>query len=213
MSDVQARLAQIDDVLGDPPRVHAMHGAESGVWGTNRDCYEYLASVVEAGSRTLETGCGISTALFLLWGASHTCVVYHQGEADVLLEWAASRGLDTSRLTFEVGPSEAVLPRLAGDGEALDVVFVDGSHGFPAAIIDWYYAAGRLRSGGVVVFDDIQMASVRLGLFEFLDADPRWEPVAMTWKWAAVVRRGSGPLAEDWNAQPFLNDEAATSEA
>jgi hypothetical protein len=87
-------------------------------------------------------------------------------------------------------------------------VFVDGGHGFPASIIDWYYAAGRLRDGGVVVLDDIQLASVRLGLFEFLDADPRWEPVAKTWKWAGIVRRGSGPLAEDWDAQPFLNGPA-----
>ena len=208
MSDEHARLAQIDTVLADPPRVHAMHGAESGVWGTSRDCYAYLASVVTPGARTLETGCGISTALFLLWGAEHTCVVFHQGEADVLLAWARERAIDTSSLRFEVGPSEHVLPRLTGEGE-LDVVLVDGAHGFPAAIIDWYYAAGRLRSGGVAVFDDIQMASVRLGLFEFLDADPRWEPVAMTWKWAAVVRHAAGPLAEDWDAQPFLNDEAS----
>jgi hypothetical protein len=195
---------QIEDVLRDPPRVHAMHGAEHGVWPTDPDCYAYMGSVATPGAKTLETGCGVSTALFALWGADHTCVVYHQQEADVLLAWAAERDIDTSSLRFEVGPSELVLPRLVDDGE-LDLVFVDGSHGFPAAIIDWFYAAGRLRDGGIAVFDDAQLASVKLGLFDFLDADPRWEGTRVEYKWVAVRRRSAGPLSEDWPDQPFVN--------
>ena len=196
---------QIEDVLRDPPLVHAMHGAEHGVWPTDRDCYAYMGSVVTPGAKTLETGCGVSTALFALWGAEHTCVVYHQQEADVLLAWAAERDIDTSSLRFEIGPSQHVLPRLVDDGE-LDLVFVDGSHGFPAAIIDWFYAGGRLRDGGIGVFDDAQLASVQLGLFDFLDHDPRWEETRVEWKWVAVTRRSSGPLGEEWTDQPFINE-------
>jgi hypothetical protein len=192
-------------VLNDPPRVHAGLGAENGVWGTSADCYEFLARHAGPGVRTLETGCGISTALFALWRCDHTCVVYHQQEADVMASWASERGVDLSSVTFEVGPSQDVLPRLVPS--ELDVVLIDGAHGFPAAIIDWYYGAGRLRSGGVAVLDDVQLASVRLGLFDFLDADDRWEPVAKTWKWAAVVRHGSGSLAEEWNEQRFLDGD------
>jgi Methyltransferase domain len=201
--DPESRTALIAQVFADPPRVHAVWGAEGGVYSTADDCYAYLAQHVEPGSRTLETGCGVSTALFTLWGAEHTCVVPNDHEEEVFRAWAAERDVDLGRVRFEIGLSDRVLPAL--EPTELDVVFVDGGHGFPASIIDWYYAAGRLRDGGVVVLDDIQLASVRLGLFEFLDADPRWEPVAKTWKWAAVARRGSGPLAEDWDAQPFLN--------
>jgi len=202
MLDPSARHATIDQVCADPPRVHAHAGAEAGVYGTERDCYAFLAEHVAPGARTLETGCGVSTALFALWGAEHTCVVYDQREVDVLVAWAEERAVDLGRLRFAVGMSDAVLPRL--EPTELDLVLVDGSHGFPMTIIDWFYAAGRLREGGVVVLDDIQLPGVQLGLFPFLDSDPRWEPVAMTWKWAACVRHGSGPLREDWAAQPFL---------
>jgi predicted O-methyltransferase YrrM len=202
MHDLTARSLAIATVVADPPRVHEHAGAEEGVYGTALDCYEFLARHAVPGARTLETGLGISTALFALWGTEHTCVVHDQHEVDVLRAWALERDVDLSRMTFAVGMSDAVLPGL--EPTELDLAFVDGGHAFPMAIIDWYYAAGRLRDGGVVVFDDVQLASVRLGLFDFLQADPRWEPVAMTGKWAACVRHASGPLREAHDAQPFL---------
>jgi predicted O-methyltransferase YrrM len=202
MDELSARIQAISTVVGDPPRVHEYAGAPQGVYGTALDCYEFLARHAVPGARTLETGLGISTALFALWGTEHTCVVHDQREVDVLRAWAGERDIDLGRMTFEVGMTDEVLPRL--EPTALDLAFVDGGHAFPTAIIDWYYTAGRLREGGVVVFDDVQLASVRLGLFDFLQADPRWEPVAMTGKWAACVRHASGPLREAHDAQPFL---------
>lgn len=201
MHDPVARSLAIARVIGDPPQAHPQ--AEGGVWRTNTDCYEFLAQRVTPASRTLETGLGISTGLFAVWGTEHTCVVPDAGEVQRLQAWADERGIDRSRMTFEVGPSDRVLPRL--EPTELDLVFVDGAHNWPMAIVDWYYAAGRLREGGVVVFDDVQLPQVRLGLFEFLQADPRWEPVAMTDKWAACVRRSSGPLAEGHQDQAFLD--------
>lgn len=204
MSDVEGKRKRISEVVSDPPPVHGPAAGAQQVWSTELDCYDFLARHVEPGSRTLETGCGVSTALFVLWGAEHTCVVYDQHEADVLLEWARERDIDVSRLRFEIGPSDAVLPGL--EPTELDLVFVDGSHAFPAPIIDWFYGAGRLREGGIVVLDDLQLAAVRLGLLEFLAKDPRWELVAHQDKWAAFVRRSSGPLREEWTEQRFLGE-------
>jgi predicted O-methyltransferase YrrM len=203
MSDTTTRSQDIFTVIRDPPRVHEHAGAPGGVYGTSVDCYEFLAQHAVPGARTLETGLGISTALFAVWGTEHTCVVFDQREVDALQAWAAEREIDLSRMTFEVGMSDEVLPRL--DPTELDLVFVDGGHAFPMAIVDWYYTAGRLREGGIAVFDDVQLASVRLGLFDFLDADPRWQPVAMTGKWAACVRCAAGGLREAWSDQPFIN--------
>lgn len=203
MDDVTARSRAIFTVVNDPPRVHEHAGAPDGVYGTAVDCYEFLAQYAVPGARTLETGLGISTALFAVWGTEHTCVVWDQREVDVLRAWAQEREIDLSRMTFEVGMSDEVLPRL--DPTELDLVFIDGGHAFPMSVVDWYYAAARLRDGGVAVFDDVQLASVRLGLFDFLQADPRWEAVAMTGKWAACVRHGSGSLREAHDAQPFIN--------
>lgn len=202
MSDSAERRGHVGVVVRDPPPVHGEAAGDQQVWGTAVDCYDFMARHVDAGSRTLETGCGISTALFGLWGTEHTCVVYSPGEVEILRTWAQQRGVDLSHMTFEIGPSDDVLPRL--EPTELDLAFIDGSHAFPAAIIDWFYAAGRLREGGVVVLDDIQLPAVRLGLFEFLAKDPRWEIVARTDKWAACVRHSSGPLREEWTEQPFL---------
>ncbi len=204
MTGLAGRLAAIDDVTADPPQVHAYSGtAQTGVWGTVPACYRFLAEHVGPGTRTLETGLGASTVLFTRWGAEHTCVTSSRHEADVLVDYLDARGVDRGRLRLEVGSSTDVLPRLLGDGE-LDLVFVDGCHGWPVPILDWFYAAARLRAGGIVVFDDVNMAQVSLGLVDFLDADPRWERLFRAAKWVAYRRRSGGSLVEEWDQQPFV---------
>ena len=84
------------------------------------------------------------------------------------------------------------------------VVLIDGSHGFPSPIIDWYYAGGRLRRGGVIVFDDIQLPHVQLGLLPFLEADPRWSRPARTDKRVAYRKKRDGPLYDRHLDQRFL---------
>ena len=59
----------LDDLLKDPPSVHL--NVASGVWWTERSCYEFIKSVVGPTSRTLETGLGVSTTLFASIGNPH----------------------------------------------------------------------------------------------------------------------------------------------
>jgi predicted O-methyltransferase YrrM len=196
------RQADIETVLADLPQVH--WGAPKGVWQTDRSCYEFIAGVLPAeGARTLETGCGVSTVLFALWAQEHVSIVPWPREAEACREYFQERGIP-DRVSFEVGPSDDVLPRL--NLPPLDLVLIDGGHAFPLPIVDWYYAASRLKEGGVVVLDDLQLPQVRLGLLEFLDADPRWERVAAVEKWAAYRRLSEGPLREEWRDQAFLDD-------
>jgi hypothetical protein len=197
---MRGRQEDIEAVWSDPPQVH--YGAPEGIWRTDRSCYEFIATALpQEGACTLETGCGISTVLLAKWGAQHVSVVPWPREAEACREYFEERGLP-DRVTFEVGWSDEVLPRLTGP--PLDLVLIDGGHGFPTPIIDWYYAAARLRQGGVVILDDLQLPQVRLGLMEFLDADPRWERAEATPKWAAYRRLTNGPLREEWRDQPFL---------
>ena len=198
---IPQRLQAIESVLADPPNVHA--SAPRGVWETDASAYRFMAEHCEPGSRTLETGLGISTLLFGLWETSHTCVVGDQGEVDRLVGHAEARGIDLAKVRFEVGRSDTVLPAL--EGTPLDLVLVDGSHAFPLAIIDWYYAAGRLRAGGVVVLDDVQLTQVSLGLRRFLSRDPRWTAVAGTGKWGAYRRETDHSLSEEWLDQEFID--------
>jgi hypothetical protein len=191
----------VDAVLADPPAVHPM-GDGLGVWSTEESCYRFLAAMVAPGARTLETGCGTSTVLLAALGAHHVCVTPGPEERDRLVEHGATRGIDLARVRFEVAPSHEALPRLAAEGLVLDAVLVDGAHGFPLPILDWFYAGSMLRRGGVLVLDDLALPAVD-ALRRFVDRDPRWRPRAATRKWAAWERTTEGPLAEDWLGQPF----------
>lgn len=188
------------EAMANPPQVH--DGAESGVWYTERACYEFIGEHAGPGSATLETGIGLSTVEFALLGCEHTSVFLDELEGTRLLEWAAAHGIDLSRVRLCSGGSEQVLPGL--DGPSLDLVFIDGCHGYPLPQVDFVYSASRLRTGGILVVDDTQLWAP-LQLAEFLDADPRWERLAGTTKWAAFRRLGHGTVAEEWDAQPFVS--------
>jgi predicted O-methyltransferase YrrM len=203
MLTASERAAVIDRILADPPAVHAMDfsdNPEIGVWRSDRDCYEYLASQCRDGSRTLETGSGVSTVLLTALGTEHTCVTPSQAEVDRLRAYMASHDIAEDRTTFEVGGSDEVLPRLNGP---LDLVFVDGGHGFPTPLLDWYYAGQRLGRGGLLVFDDMHLPAVT-SMRYLLERDPRWELVTLTPKWSAWRRLDEGPLGEDWVTQPWF---------
>ncbi|MCA2211355.1 class I SAM-dependent methyltransferase [Jidongwangia harbinensis] len=207
-TEIEGRLATVEQVLADPPNVHfadPVYGLvpPGGVWRTRRSCYEFLAAQCGAGSRTLETGLGISTALFTMWGCVHTCVVPWRIEADRLRGYLAERQVDDGPLRVEVGYSHEVLPAL--EPTPLDLVLIDGGHGFPMAMLDWFYAGGRLVTGGVLVLDDLHLPSVTAGLVDFLDRDPRWVELHRTDKWAAWRRESAGTLAEEWTDQPFFS--------
>jgi hypothetical protein len=195
--------AIVERLLADPPRVHEELFAppELGVWLTERECYQFIADRCRPGAHTLETGLGVSTALLLALGAEHTCVVPSQSQVDVLRGYCDEHGIATGGLHVELGRSEDVLPNLRT--QPLDLLFLDGSHGFPTPMIDWFYGGRLLRRGGVVVLDDRQMPAVAM-VVDYLDADPRWRSLMRTPKWAAFERLNDGPLAEDWYDQPFL---------
>jgi hypothetical protein len=195
------RIAFAKRVLSNPPRVHPLMPS-GGVWMTDEDCYLFLAEHCGPSSTTLETGLGISTVLFTGWGCQHTCVVPDQDEADRLLAYCTSEDINVDRLLLRVAPSDVELPRQ--DDSLLDLVFLDGGHEFPIPAIDWYYAGRRLRDGGKLVVDDVQLPGLYRGLLPFLDADPRWKLLNATPKWRAYEHRASGPVRDGWQDQAFF---------
>jgi predicted O-methyltransferase YrrM len=155
--------ARVVQLMADMPRVHVFDGPEqesspNGVWFTHDTCYDLIARHCGAGMRTLETGIGISTALFVMLGTHHTCVPPFQNEIDALARYLDECGIDHDRVRFEQGWSDEVLPRL--EPTPLDLVFIDGGYGFPSPTIDWYYAGSRLVPGGVLILDDRNLPAV-----------------------------------------------------
>lgn len=194
------RLASIADALADPPRVHG--GAPGGVWGTAPECYRFIAEVLPEDATTLETGLGISTSLLGRWTARHVCVVGSADQVEALTDYSTERGHSLDHVDFHVGTSDVVLPGL--DLPPVDLFLIDGGHGYPAPVIDWYYGALSLRDGGVVVIDDVQLPSVYDFLVRYLEQDPRWLQLAGDHKWRAFRKVGDFSVREEWTSQSFL---------
>jgi len=206
---LESGVELVDRLLAEPPAIHAMEPGDDpqlGVWSTDRDCYLLLAEAATPGSCTLETGSGLSTIVLTALGARHTCVTPAQEEADRILAYCEGHDIDTSLLTFEFGCSDEALPRLSRE-PSLDLVLIDGNHGYPTPVIDWYYAGSRLRPGGLLVVDDIALPAVA-HLCEFLKRDPRWTAHRRTGKWAAYRRVDTGCLRQDWFEQPYYSAPA-----
>ena len=208
------RLALTRRILDSPPVVHP-DSLNKSVWSTEDSCYEFMARRVEPGYRTLETGVGISTVLFAGWGCQHFAIVPYAHEAKSIQDYCSEIGIDTSSLTFDLRASEVALPDLAlSQPVAFDLVFIDGAHGFPLPVIDWFYGAGLLRKGGVAIFDDVQLPAVGSLLESYVDCDDRWQVIdATSSKWRAYRRLSGGSLSEHESQQGFYTGRRPISSA
>jgi hypothetical protein len=193
----------VDDLLADPPLVHGPEGSnELLTHGLLENALRWLGSTVQPGDRTLETGSGLSTCVFAMRGARHTCIVPQQQEVDRLLEWCRAQGVATDDLDFRVDVSERVLPTL--DTGPLDLVLIDGSHSFPQVFIDWFFVAERLKVGGYLIVDDVHVWTGRV-LRGFLAAEPEWE-LEQEWSGRTVRFRKTAEVDPNrlWTDQPYV---------
>ena len=193
---------ELEELLSSPPTLHVAPNGRPSSLAIGEQVLRVIDANIGPESRTLETGAGLSTLLFALKGSDHTCVVPSGGEIERIKAWCRENGISTERVTFHEERSEEVLPRLPCD--PLDLVLIDGGHGFPSPFIDWYYAGRRLCGGGILIVDDTQLWTGRV-LKGFLESEPEWQLVENFALRSAVFRRESvgGPLA-DWGHQPYV---------
>lgn len=165
------------------------------------DVLRFLADSVSPSSKTLETGAGLSTLVFALRVAAHIAITPSKPEISSIRESAANNGISLDSVRFICEPSEEFLPRC--ELADLDVVLLDGKHAFPWPMVDWFYTADRLKQGGLMIVDDVQMRSVGL-LYNFMATDSAWNLVRdFTAK--TLVFRKMRPLVHDiaWHMQPW----------
>jgi Methyltransferase domain len=109
------------------------------------------------------------------------------------------RQISTARVSFHIGRSHDVLATLPH--RSLDLVLIDGAHGFPYPILDWWHLAPRLRVGGRLLVDDCYMPPIA-ALVDFLRADERWEVAAAPGRRTIVMRKRADSLPEfDWRGE------------
>ena len=156
-----------DTIRRAPP---GLHGADE-YWGLAWAALEWLERNVEPGWATLETGSGASTIVLASRGARHEAVTPDAGEEERIRGRCSELGVDTGLLTFRIGPSHEVL---AGwQPRTLDLVLIDGAHGFPYPILDWWHVAAHVRVGGTVLLDDAYLPAVA-SIVDFARASDAW---------------------------------------
>lgn len=193
------RLRAIEELITTRP---AFHGPGTN-WALPEGPSRWLAARVKPGWRTVETGCGASTALFALLGSTHTVIAPHRHEHEAALDWCRARGFATEHVTSIVSLSQDAVPNLPDD--PLDLAMIDGAHSFPVPMIDWYYLGTRLKTGGFMLVDDMHIRSPRL-LRDFLKTDKgRWEPVDEVDGMAIFRKTTTDPLipGDDWLGQAW----------
>lgn len=195
----------VQDLLwGKGPRLHVNEG-QAQSYQVMDEVLLFLAEQAREGLHTLETGIGVSTLLFAMNRCEHTCIAPLAEEVERTQNFAREKALPLDTVTFQIDTSERALPSL--EGEPLDLVLIDGAHGFPVPFIDWYYTADRLKVGGLLILDDTQLWPVHV-LKEFLLREPEWHLEKDFLPRSAVFRKvqpGSCVKNEFW--QPYVVDK------
>jgi predicted O-methyltransferase YrrM len=162
--------------------------------------------------RTLETGMAYGISTLAICGVhesrgegEHIAIDPHQasdwrGIGMLNLERA---GLSDRARVIEARSDEA-LPRLRDEGVRIDFALIDGLHLFDTTLVDFFHADRMLEQGGVVVFHDTWMPSVRQAV-DFVRTNRAYEPVPAGDDAMAALRK----TAEDEREWDFHRDFAA----
>jgi len=179
----------------DPPGLHG--GGE--YWGLAWSALAWIEENVRPGFATLETGSGASTIVFAAGGAVHEAVTPDAAEEEGIRGTCAALGIDDSGLTFRIGFSHDVLP--VWQPRPLDLVLIDGAHGFPYPVLDWWHLSPHVRVGGRVLLDDAYLPAVN-AIADFVRASPAWELLpAVSFRTAAVQKVSDEPPPFDAGAE------------
>jgi len=186
----------LNDLLKNPPRPHV-----GNVMGLTEAALTFIYENINDECSTLETGCGLSTVVFALTGSRHTVIAPALSEFEITKTYCREHGIPTDQINFIAEPSQKVLPAL--ETPPLDLVLIDGGHGFPTPYVDWFYTAGKLKNGGFLIVDDVLLWSCQI-LRDFLVEQPHWEFIDEYDGRTTIFRKlEDGSEWLEWTEQPL----------
>ena len=158
---------------------------------------------------SVETGSGASTLLFSHLSEHHTVFALDDGSGSVDNVRRSSL-LREGVVTFVEGPTQATLP-WHHFSDKLQLVLIDGPHGYPFPDLEYYYLYPHLEAGALLIVDDIHIRTVH-HLFEFLRRDAMFELKQVVQTTAFFMRTAApvfNPLGDGWwqqryNAHPLF---------
>ncbi|MHC1766862.1 MAG: class I SAM-dependent methyltransferase [Verrucomicrobiia bacterium] len=194
-------------LIAKKPGIHAYPPGQLSFFSLPEEVLEYLADHSSAEEQTLETGLGASTIVFAAVGSNHICITPATDEIARMTSFCLENGVALEKINFVADYSELALPRLALP--ELDLVLIDGRHGFPAPMLDWFYTARHLKMGGRLIVDDVPLWPVQI-LVEYLSSSEAWRIDRVFSRTIAFVRIGSLDERAEWINQ--ANVQAKTTQ-
>ena len=152
--------------------------------------------------RSVETGAGKSTLLLSHLSEHHTVFALDAGQS--LTRAADSFLLRKDRVEFVDGPSQQTLQRHTFT-EPLQLVFLDGPHGYPFPDMEYWKLYPHLAPGGLLVVDDIHIPTIR-HLFDFIREDAMFrllETVGKTAFFERTAVEAFSPVEDGWWLQNY----------
>jgi hypothetical protein len=152
---------------------------------------------------SVETGSGASTLLFSHLSERHTVFAVDDGNGSIA-NVRRSTLLRQNAVTFVEGPTQVTLPqhRFA---EKLQLVLIDGPHGYPFPDLEYYYLYPHLETGAVLILDDIHIPTVQ-NLFQFLRRDAMFALDQVVQSTAFFTRTSAptfDPFGDGWWHQSY----------
>ncbi|MGF1461645.1 MAG: O-methyltransferase [Maricaulaceae bacterium] len=193
--------APSNGVLGAPLDKAKLHAGGAAAWDSQAATLALIAETVQPGMATFETGAGQSTLAFARAGARHQCVTPSGEEIARVRAAMDDAGLEAASVAFHEGFSQDVLPHLTLD--PLDVVLVDGGHGFPIPAVDWLFLAPHLKVGGLLILDDVDLWTGAM-IVDVLKAEPGWRHQTTLRGRTAVFELTAPFVPREWTNQPYV---------
>ncbi len=198
-SAIEAAASPVSDAIRRSPPL--AHGGGTAFFGLEWHALGWLERSLQPGMTTLETGCGASTIVFAAAGTLHLTISPDPGEHDRVRAYCAEHDIRTDGVRSIAQPSDVALMRV-WESDPLDLVFIDGVHGFPILALDWYLTAAHLRVGGLVVLDDAYLPSVHV-VVRFLRASASWQQEPPIGYRTVAFRKLSSEQSYDWLGSAF----------
>lgn len=194
--------------LRDLPKVHERGERPPRVGGLNPRIGQVMIDEVaklDEGPRSIETGAGNSSLLFMMLGCSHVTAIAPDAKLrHRILSEAAERGLDHRVFRYIEDRSEVALPSLALDEQAsCEIALIDGNHGWPTVFVDFCYLNMMLVPDGVLFVDDVHLYSCAQ-LMLLLKEQAGFELVSVVSKLATFRKRTTARFLPDWRQEPFV---------
>ncbi len=151
----------------------------------------------------METGTGRTTLLLSQISATHVVFTKDDEGDGNSLGAVRSSPLLGEGVRFVVGPTQLTVR--GHEFGPLDLALLDGPHAYPFPDLEYWAVYPHVRSGGLLVVDDVQIPTVN-NLFRFLRADAMWELVDLVETTAFFRRTGEptfNPLGDGWQDQEY----------